>query len=832
MQDFLRWLASWKGVPVEDGVEVQFEFASFPSGGLALLVLLGLLALVVLVVAIYRRDGKNLRPWQRVVLGSLRAIALLAAATLLLEPSVVSVERQTRPGHTILLVDTSQSMNQIDAFRREAVQGMASGWVQVGVDDPATTPRIQLLKKALAHADGQLVEKLASRNDVQLFAFSGGISELPLLPPPPAPLGPDGQPLPQEKTLPKLDLQKLEADGRYSNLGGALRSALDKSRNAEIAAVVLLTDGRRNAGPQGAEIARMLNQRKVPHTFVLGVGDPSETQSVAIGRFEAPEKVFQKDPFELRGTVVAQGYDPMQVTVRLVRLDDKGAREEIGSRQVTIGDGGEGLVEWKGVTSEQVGRFTYRMELQPPTGELPMPERHQRDLPVEVLGERARVLLLSGGSNFEYQILRNLLIRDKTIDVSCWLQSADPKFPQDGDEGVRIEALPVTQAELEVYDVVILIDPDQSKLTRPFTEMLRRHVVENGCGLWWVCGEKFTLDSLRDTASTRPIAELLPVIPDVRFAESSTHGFGYGKAYVQPKPYTLTPEGQDGLAAKITRLAEGKDESRLLWSRLPGFHVSFPVKDVKPAATIIAEDRNVEPQLRRQGGGMPLIVTQFVGAGRVLFSGMDGTYRWRMVFEDAYDTYWVKGIRYLFEGRANAGNSRLRILIGDDKIELGEALTITAEAKNEALQPLIADAVELTLEREGKPVDTVRLEPVAETPGTYQLQLRPDQIGGYRLRSVHAEGREVEVAFQVVPAQIESEGPVDRGELSAIASATGGRLFDTPAELLSALDEIPSRSATDTYRTPHAIWDGMSTVVFVLVVLSLEWLLRKRFNLL
>ena len=43
---------------------------------------------------------------------------------------------------------------------------------------------------------------------------------------------------------------------------------------------------------------------------------------------------------------------------------------------------------------------------------------------------------------------------------------------------------------------------------------------------------------------------------------------------------------------------------------------------------------------------------------------------------------------------------------------------------------------------------------------------------------------------------------------------------------------FPSRSATDTFRTPHAMWDGWPTVVFLLVVLSLEWLLRKRFNLL
>ena len=42
MDDLLRWLAQWRGIEVEPGSELQFEFASFPTGGLGLLVLLGM----------------------------------------------------------------------------------------------------------------------------------------------------------------------------------------------------------------------------------------------------------------------------------------------------------------------------------------------------------------------------------------------------------------------------------------------------------------------------------------------------------------------------------------------------------------------------------------------------------------------------------------------------------------------------------------------------------------------------------------------------------------------------------------------------------------------
>ncbi|MGC6486817.1 MAG: hypothetical protein ACON4Z_04170 [Planctomycetota bacterium] len=832
MDDFLRWLARWRGVEVEPGAEVQFELAGFPTGGLGLLVLLGAATVVVGVAALYRRDGKNLASWQRLLLASLRALAVLAVILLLLEPNIVTVKREVREGHTILLVDTSQSMTHVDAWRRDEVQRVKAGWSEAGVDDPAAATRLDLVKALLSEGDQAVVKQLAARNRVQLYGFDGSVHDLPLVAPPPPPLGPDGQPMPAQPDapapLPVLDLDALVADGRSSDLGGAVRTALDKSRPAEIAAVVLVTDGRRTAGPQGAEIARLLAQRKVPHTYLLGVGDPSETQTVTLTRMEAPTKVFQRDPYEMKATVASQGYDGVTVAARLVRVDEQGAETVVGNQQVQIGESQQAQIAWPGLTSDKPGRFVYRTEIVPPDGEPVVAERHSMTAAVEVLGERLRMLLLAGGSNHEFQILRNLLVRDKTIDVSCWLQSADETFPQEGDEAVRITRLPEERVEFDPYDVVVMIDPDPQKLSRRFCENLSAHITEGGCGFWWVAGEQHTLDALRPTANTQPIADLLPILPDVEFAERKM--LGLGKAFPRPWRYRLTPDGMDGLGAKVMRLDDDKDTSNLLWERIPGFHFWFPVAGLKPIATSLAG--HPSPEFRVGGKDMPVIAVQKIGAGRVLFLGTDETYRWRSLFEDAYNRFWVNGVRYLFEGRLQAGNSRLRLLSSDDKIDLGDAVELVAEAKDQALQPLIAEAFSVLVEREGEAAETVDLAPVEELPGTYSLRYRPSQLGTYRVRPVEKTGKVVELSFQVVPAQVESQGPMERSELAAIASAPGAVLLDTPAALRAALEDVPSRSATDTFRTPHAVWDGWPTITLVLLLLSVEWILRKRFNLL
>lgn len=833
MEDFLRWLASWKGIEPEPGTELQFEFSAFPTGGLGMLVLLGCLVAVIGIAFMYRRDGKNLTTPQRAVLAVLRAVAVMCAIVVLLEPNLVTVKRETRPGHTILLVDSSQSMTHVDAFRRAEVQALANGWREVGVEDPVGATRLDLVKALLSADDGALVRRLGRKNVPQLYSFAGSIENLPLLPPPePAPGPQDAEPDPTSPPpLPRIDVGRLEADGRFSNLGGSLRTALDRSRSSEIAAVVIVSDGRRNAGPQGAEIARLLNQRKIPHTFVLGVGDPSETQTVELSRFEAPEKVFQKDKFQMSANVASQGYDPMAVTVRLLRADESGNETVVASRQIEIGGSvTDALVEWKELTSDVAGRFLYRCVVDPPDGEPPVPERHSKVAMVEVLDERARVLLIAGASIFEYQMLRNLLTRDKTIDVSCWVQNADPKFPQDGNETVRIDRLPEERQQFDPYDVVIMIDPNPEQLTSSFCEQLAQHVIEGGCGLWWVCGEKFTLDALLPDATTRPLTRLLPVEPDIDFAQRKMMNFGV--AFPRSWPYELAPDGADGVAAKLSRIDDDKSARRIKWSRLPGFHFWFPVKRLKPAATSIAESTNPDPKFRRNGRGMTMFAMQNVGAGRVLWLGTDETYRWRSIFMDAYVKFWINGIRYLFEGRIHAGNSRLRLTANAEKIDLGDAILITADAKDEALQPWIDDSFEIVVEREGGESESVQLVPIESVPGSYELQFRPTALGAYRVRPARAMGKNVEIDFQVVAAQIEREGPTDRAELAAIASASGGELLDTPAQLLAALDRIPSRSATDTFRTPHPLWDGWATIVLLIVVLSLEWILRKRFNLL
>jgi len=338
-------------------------------------------------------------------------------------------------------------------------------------------------------------------------------------------------------------------------------------------------------------------------------------------------------------------------------------------------------------------------------------------------------------------------------------------------------------------------------------------------------GEKFTLNAVRHGASTQPLAELLPVVPDITRADRRVIGFGH--AFERAWPYELTPEGE---SSKVVRLREPKGANAALWQRLPGYHFAFPVLRAKPLATTLV--RLTNPELARAQEAMPLLASHFVGAGRVLFSGTDEAYRWRSVFQGAYERFWVKGIRFLYEGRLASGSGRLRLRLSEDVVELGQPLQITAEVSDESYQAATRPYFELALERPGQAPRMVRLEPVEETAGEFQATIRPSQPGFFTLSPADPQDGKTDASFQVVAAAVERPGPVDLAELQAVASVAGGQLCRTPRELLDGLKGVPSMRSTETYRTPHAIWDSWVTLALIVSVLAMEWWLRKWFNLL
>jgi hypothetical protein len=151
----------------------------------------------------------------------------------------------------------------------------------------------------------------------------------------------------------------------------------------------------------------------------------------------------------------------------------------------------------------------------------------------------------------------------------------------------------------------------------------------------------------------------------------------------------------------------------------------------------------------------------------------------------------------------------------------------------------VAEASELTAELEiaGQPPEPVRFEKVPDDPGLLTASFPAQQAGAYSLRIVPATAVDVgsgvrvsTTTFRVEPPRREIDEPgLNRPLLASLAQLTKGQVFEM-ADVSKLDDAITMREVTRTLETRDELWN--SPLLFGTIVLGLtaEWLLRKRYR--
>ena len=88
-------------------------------------------------------------------------------------------------------------------------------------------------------------------------------------------------------------------------------------------------------------------------------------------------------------------------------------------------------------------------------------------------------------------------------------------------------------------------------------------------------------------------------------------------------------------------------------------------------------------------GGFRLLVTKTFGAGKILFMGTDGAWRWRKGVEDKYHyRFWGQVVRWMAYQRNMAGGEGMRLFYTPDRPKMGETLSLNANVMSLDGEPL------------------------------------------------------------------------------------------------------------------------------------------------
>lgn len=829
--------------------ETRVELARWSSGNALLIG--GLLSAAGLYAVwwMYRREGRgNLSRRMRWALTVCRLVVLLLLGVIGLEPVLTRYIHRRLDAYTLLLLDDSASMTLADRYRD---QELATHVEKLVGDLPVEgAPRTSVAEALLKKNDSALVAQLARRNRVKTFTFADSAVPRALqlsAESANVPDASDASKKPDDGAVANAPwTPKLHGDGPATNFGQAVRSAVDSLGGAPVAGVVVVTDGGFNTGEDPIDVARFLKQRNIP-LYTVGIGDPTEPVNVRVAEVMGPRAAFKNDPFTVTVRVETDGAAGRSIKVDLFEKAGSGEAppELLESRTVTVGSNGivpPMLFERKVAAP---GAMTYIAKTQPLEDELVRSDNAREILPaVQILDDKMRVLLVAGGSSYDYRFLSRMLERDKTVDVSCWLQSADAAAVRDGT--TVIKELPTQQEDLFKYDAILLLDINPNDLDPTWGSLLAMYVADHGGGVLYEAGPKFAGKFFR-SPNTSSLVEILPVVPDPD-AEVILNELGQYQTRAWPMQIS-----EEALSDPIMRLSGDPIESKAIWSMLDGIYWHYPVRREKPVATALMRHSN--PRMANAFGQQVVFATQFVGAGRTAFLGFDTTHRWRRFDEKLFNRFWIQTLRYLVEGKLMGGRARGSVTTPKQQYDLGESVVITARALDESYNPLQLPALELKAVPASKRAEpgasedaspapaedftSISLMPIPGREGFYQGRFVPRRTGAYHLRielPAGTTGRAlVEREILVTQPDIELRHPaMQRSRLQQLVAEAGEGQYCEPDEAIGLAALIPDRSRTPPpiRERPRPLWDNRYVLMALVGFLTVEWILRKKAKLL
>jgi hypothetical protein len=792
------------------GESTRLELAAMPAGAAALVLVVLALVLAYMLWRLYRHERRELSRRRRALLVGLRLLVIGALAVILVEPVLVTSRTQTIRSHLPMIIDDSESMRFSDPYTDESRAAEVASALRLrseGKSSPVErlreSPRLDLVKTAL----GPNLEKLGRGRELFIYDLESASRTV----------GPSRT----------RRLGEITPNRGVSPLGDALRDVLALHRGRPVAGIVLVSDGRSNAGEDPLRAAEAAARQGIP-VYVIAAGADEGPRNVRLAELEASTVVFARDPMTLGVVVEARGLKDAEGTILVEQRINGSDWEPVGDRRVALGEDGVLKRTTFRIVPKVVGDYEFRARVGDAGPELTQDD-NVATAAVKVVRQQIRVLLIAGAPSPEVQFLHNALLRDQHLESAIWLQHADPGFRQGGDR--PIQRLPRDADELGRYDALVLVDPDMRALGPQWPELITNFVGKDGGGLIFVPGELYSQQFFEADDSESEGTRWTRLLPVVR-----EPGLFRTEAQVRLSTQTtylleLTPEGRGD---PIFEFHPDPIRNRAILASLPGMYWSFPVTRARPGATVLA--RHGDPRMGNQHGRHVLLASQLYGPGRTVFLGFDSTYRWRYLSEDYFDGFWARLIDRVGRTKALGGRFPFQVHLGKLAYRVGDQVSVGVRF-TEAAAVAEASGLAAELEVAGQPPEPIRFERAPDDAELLTATFPADKAGAYTLRITPATAAEAGAAvrvstttFRVEPPRREVDEPaLNRPLLNDLARVTKGRVFDfTGVDQLD--DAIAMREVTQTLEDHEELWDAPLLYATIVLGLTAEWVLRKWFR--
>lgn len=589
--------------------------------------------------------------------------------------------------------------------------------------------------------------------------------------------------------------------GQRTDLYEPLAQAPEKVKS--LIGVVLISDGDWNEGLPPVQAATKLRLKGVP-VFSVPVGSSTRLPDVELLSLGAPTFGIAGKAVRIPFTVESTLPREYLTTVTLKTSDGDEVTEEV--RIAAMGRTSGSLL-WK---PKKTGDVTLTLEV-PKHADETLSDNNRLSAPIAIREEKLRVLVVESLPRWEYRYLRNALSRDPGVEVNCLLFHPGLSKVGGGNKDY-IKQFPAGLDELSKFDVVFLGDVglDDGQLTVEQCRLLKGLVEHQASGLVLMPGSQGRQFSLLET----PLSDLFPVVLD----EAQPGGWGSRT----PGHFELTELGRRSL---LTNLADTQDNNLEVWEDLPGFQWYAPVVRAKGGSEVLAAHKDAS----NKHGRLPLLVTRTFGAGKVLFMGTDGAWRWRKGVEDKYHyRFWGQVVRWMAYQRNMAKGETMRLYYSPDQPQVRQVVTLHANVVEKSGEPLSKGDVTARITAPSGKSETVRFTATGEEWGVFQGRFTVHEPGRHQVTlACKQTGATLDTTIFVQGVTAEGTGKPARPEvLEEVARVTRGKVL-APGKMDQLLQSLASLPDPPPSVRRVQLWSHPALAAVVVALLALFWIGRK-----
>jgi hypothetical protein len=637
------------------------------------------------------------------------------------------------------------------------------------------------------------------------------------------------------------------AASAYTDLRLPLVRSLERMNAdpTQVLGIVLLSDGQHNTGEGPSAKAKELGDRQLP-VYPVALGARQPPPDAAVVSIQAPPAVFKNVEAQVDVNFKVSGLKPQEVRLELHRT---GKTKKLLTTRTIRHDGKDRTYqETIPIEMDEVGTQGLTATVTPldPQVRETRIDNNSRTTTINVADDRAKVLLIDGEARWEYHYLATALKRDRTIQLDAVVfeqPRLDRKRTPDELQkmGSPKEHLPVGPDALSEYDCIILGDVSPAQLPAADRVRLEKFVADRGGTLVVVAGKRsmpLAFPDAQPSGEPDPLRKLLPIEqPRVVMPRA---GF----------PVQLTQAGRD---TKFMEMDSDPTRNEAIWAGLQK-HYWAVLGQAKPGATTLAAfaDPDEKDRTERERENA-LFAWHHYGFGRVLYVGLDSTWRWRFKTGDLYHhTFWGAAIRWAAADKP--------LMSGNEFLRFGTPLPVYAREDevnvvvrfNDALGPvksdLLAGARLIRLGAKGEKDQPMALAPLFRReaqprvldgriaglpPGDYAVELVIPDLAD-KLAAPTEPGKPptplrsfftIRTPDSPELIDLQTRWPL----LEEIAAKSGGKLF-APEDAGQLVELLKKQSIPHLEHHDQKLWEDPTAwwlLGIVLSLLTVEWVARK-----